>query len=49
LERKTEGKLTVEADEKDKAWFYPGSDSGFEGTTSLYYHRVKITFRPVEE
>lgn len=48
LERETEGRLIVEPDENGEAWFYIGSDSGFEGTTSLYYHRVKITLRPVE-
>lgn len=48
LDRKTEGELVVEPDENGEAWFYIGSDSGFEGTTSLYYHRVSITLRPVE-
>lgn len=48
LNRETEGDLVVEPDENGEAWFYIGSDSGFEGTTSLYYRQVTITLRPVE-
>ena len=34
--------------ERDDAWLYFGTDSGFEGTTALYYTRFQATFTPVD-
>lgn len=38
--------LSVMADENGSAWFIMGTDSGFEGTTSLYYTNIRIEAVP---
>ena len=40
--------LTVRTDAEGSAWIFVGSDSGFEGTTSLYYDRIDVVLEPVE-
>ncbi len=40
--------VTVEADNAGNAWLIVGTDSGFEGLTHLYYHRITYTLTPVE-
>ena len=35
--------LTVETDDQGRAWLIVGTDSGFEGLTTLYYHRISFT------
>ena len=40
--------VTVEADRAGNAWLIVGTDSGFEGLTRLYYHRITYTLTPVE-
>ncbi|MCE2526003.1 MAG: hypothetical protein J4G00_00475 [Actinomycetia bacterium] len=40
--------VTVEADSAGNAWLIVGTDSGFEGLTHLYYHRITYTLTPVE-
>lgn len=39
----------VTADEGGRLWLIVGTDSGFEGLTSLYYTGIKYTFDPVVE
>lgn len=48
LTRSTPDALTFTTDDQGRAWFYIGSDSGFEGTTTLYYHRVKLDMTPLK-
>ena len=38
----------MEADNTGSAWLIVGTDSGFEGLTSLYYHRITYTLTPVD-
>ena len=38
--------LSVQTDSTGAAWLMVGTDSAFEGTTSLYYQVVKVTFTP---
>lgn len=40
--------LRYETDDDGSIWLYVGTDSGFEGTTSLYYDQIQLTFSPVE-
>ncbi len=42
LDRDAESTMTLETDENGEAWLYIGSDSGFEGTTTLYYRRIWV-------
>ncbi len=35
----------VESDENGKLWLLVGTDSGFEGTTALYYQKIIVTIR----
>jgi hypothetical protein len=37
----------VEADDAGNLWLFTGTDSGFEGTTSLYFTKIKATLRDV--
>lgn len=41
--------FTFRADESGSAWLYFGTDSGYEGTTSLYYTQFQAQFTPVPE
>ena len=43
-----EDRLTVRTDGEGSAWIFVGSDSGFEGTTSLHYDRIDLVLEPVE-
>jgi hypothetical protein len=36
----------VTADETGAIWFIVGTDSGFEGLTTLYYDAISITLAP---
>jgi hypothetical protein len=38
--------FSVQTDSTGSVWLMVGTDSGFEGTTSLYYQLVKVTFTP---
>jgi hypothetical protein len=38
--------FSVQTDSTGSLWLLVGTDSGFEGTTSLYYRLVKVTFTP---
>ena len=40
--------LSVAADGEGRVWLIVGTDSGFEGLTSLYYGRISYTLNPVE-
>ena len=40
--------LSVTADVEGRIWLIVGTDSGFEGLTSLYYARVSYTLDPVK-
>ena len=37
----------VEADSAGNLWLFTGTDSGFEGTTSIYFTRIKASLRDV--
>lgn len=39
----------VAANGAGELWLLVGSDSGFEGTTSLYYQRIEVKLTPVED
>jgi hypothetical protein len=39
----------VSASAAGDLWLLVGSDSGFEGTTSLYYQRIEVKLTPVDE
>ncbi len=38
----------VTADAKGRLWLMVGTDSGFEGTTGLYYRKINVSLTPVE-
>ncbi|MCY3910233.1 MAG: hypothetical protein OXF99_01890 [bacterium] len=40
--------LSVEADDQGRAWLIVGTDSGFEGLTTLYYDRISFTLTLVD-
>ncbi len=42
LELAEEDAIQITADENGRIWFFFGTDSGFEGRTSLYYSRVNV-------
>jgi hypothetical protein len=44
LVQKTSGNktLSVKANEAGEIWLFVGSDSGFEGLTTLYYDRIRV-------
>jgi len=42
LDRDGTSTMTLQTDENGEAWLYIGSDSGFEGTTTLYYRRIWV-------
>ena len=35
--------VSVEADDQGRVWLIMGTDSGFEGLTTLYYDRISFT------
>ena len=39
----TDTPLTVRSDSDGKIWLIVGTDSGYEGLTTLYYSRIKVT------
>ena len=39
--------FTFRTDSSGEAWLYFGTDSGFEGTTTLYYTQFRAEFTPV--
>ncbi len=41
--------LTVETDAEGRVWLIVGTDSGFEGLTTLYYDRISYRLRLVDE
>jgi hypothetical protein len=43
------GSFTGKSDKNGELWVIAGTDSGFEGVTTLYYTHIKITFTPVVE
>ena len=40
--------VTVETDGEGRLWLIVGTDSGFEGLTTLYYDRISYRLRPVD-
>lgn len=44
IQRSNAGKpFTVKTDANGEVWLIIGTDSGFEGSQSIYYNRVKVT------
>jgi hypothetical protein len=39
--------ITVRSDSDGTLWIFVGTDSGFEGTTTLYYTAISVTLTPV--
>jgi len=37
----------VTSDSNFTLWIFLGTDSGFEGLTGLYYHKIAVTLKPV--
>lgn len=44
-----ENKFEITTDKKGDLWLIVGTDSGFEGKTTLYYNKIKVTFTEVSE
>jgi hypothetical protein len=44
---KRTGTFKGKTDSKGIAWLIVGTDSGYEGLTSLYYSSIKASFDPV--
>ncbi len=40
--------LEVDSDEDGNLWIFVGTDSGFEGKTTLYYTNIAVTLEPIE-
>lgn len=38
--------FSVQTNERGELWVIIGTDSGFEGTTTLYYDRIRVKFLP---
>jgi hypothetical protein len=38
--------VSVQVDDQGGAWLIAGTDSGYEGRTSLFYTRITATFTP---
>ncbi|WP_031525617.1 hypothetical protein [Dyadobacter crusticola] len=48
IDRSNAGKpLVVKANAKGEIWLFIGTDSGYEGTTRLYYNRIRATLQEV--
>lgn len=44
IQRSSQGKtISAKANDKGELWVVVGTDSGFEGITTLYYNRIKVT------
>lgn len=43
------GELEVTTAEDGSLWLFVGTDSGFEGRTSIYYDRIEVTLTPVDD
>lgn len=41
--------LLAKTDATGKLWLVIGTDSGFEGTTTLYYDRISVKLTPIKE
>jgi hypothetical protein len=37
----------VRTDSRGRLWVFVGTDSGFEGLTTLYYYQIIVTLRPI--
>jgi hypothetical protein len=48
LERQHEHQYTVNASPDGELWLLVGTDSGFEGLTSIYYQSIAVTLSPVK-
>ncbi|MGV3557664.1 hypothetical protein [Larkinella arboricola] len=42
IQRKTEKPITVKTNDAGELWLLVGTDSGFEGVTTLYYNTIKV-------
>ncbi|MEO0332641.1 MAG: hypothetical protein AAF223_13330 [Bacteroidota bacterium] len=38
--------IVVRTDDEGACWLIVGTDSGFEGTTTLYYNRISVFIAP---
>ncbi|WP_423128555.1 hypothetical protein [Gaoshiqia sp. Z1-71] len=47
IERKNDEAILCKADHNGKTWVITGTWSGFEGITTLYYDKIKLTFTPL--
>lgn len=43
------GTLEVTTAEDGSVWLFVGTDSGFEGRTSIYYDHIEVTLTPVDD
>lgn len=43
--RRNDGDLTAQADSNGELWIIVGTDSGFEGITTIYYNRIEVALR----
>ncbi len=41
--------LEVTADEQGSLWVFVGTDSGFEGKTTLYYTSIEVELQPIDD
>jgi len=48
LKRQHEHQYTVSASPDGELWLLVGTDSGFEGLTSIYYQSIAVTLSPVK-
>lgn len=48
ITRETEEPVRVETAGSGTLWIFVGTDSGFEGTTSLYYDTIDVAVRPAD-
>lgn len=49
IERTNQQSFSFRTDDSGSAWLYFGTDSGFEGTTALYYTNFEAEFVAVED
>lgn len=45
--RSTSSQIVLQTDNNGKCWILVGTDSGFEGTTSVYYKSIAVIFNKV--
>ena len=47
MEKTNPQELLATSDGEGRLWFFVATDSGFEGTTTIYYNRINVNLAEV--